>query len=326
MAKEAKQAKQAETASPDGKKPQTEEGAERRQKVAAIYVEAGEERLLQALDSPRQLQEVLVDFWFNHFNVFQGKGLDARAGRELRARGDPPQRARALPHDAGRDGQASGDAVLPGQLAVGRAGLPAAAPRRRRRRGQGQRPQRELRPRGDGAAHAGRGRRLHAAGRHRARAHPHRLDDAAAAAARGAASHGRAWTRAPAARATRSSASTPRATTTAPRPGWATACAPDGQMEGEFALDVLARHPATARHIAFKLARRFVADEPSPALVDRLAQALPRHRRRPARRDAGAGRQPRVPRPAAGQVQDAVPVRAVVGARHRHRHHQRASR
>jgi uncharacterized protein (DUF1800 family) len=48
--------------------------------------------------------------------------------------------------------------------------------------------------------------------------------------------------------------------------------APGGQAEGEFALDVLARHPATARHIAFKLACRFVADAPPPALADRLAR------------------------------------------------------
>ena len=48
--------------------------------------------------------------------------------------------------------------------------------------------------------------------------------------------------------------------------------APDGQLEGEFALDVLAKHPSTARHIAFKLARRFVADDPPPALVERLAR------------------------------------------------------
>jgi uncharacterized protein (DUF1800 family) len=33
----------------------------------------------------------------------------------------------------------------------------------------------------------------------------------------------------------------------------------------------LARHPATAKHIAAKLARHFIADEPPPALVDRLA-------------------------------------------------------
>ena len=76
MAKEAKQAKLAETASPDGKKPPTEEDGARRRQIAALYVEAGQERLLQALSSPRQLEEVLVDFWFNHFNVYQGKGLD----------------------------------------------------------------------------------------------------------------------------------------------------------------------------------------------------------------------------------------------------------
>jgi uncharacterized protein (DUF1800 family) len=34
----------------------------------------------------------------------------------------------------------------------------------------------------------------------------------------------------------------------------------------------LARHPATATHIATKLARHFVADDPPPALVARLAQ------------------------------------------------------
>ena len=39
-------------------------------------------------------------------------------------------------------------------------------------------------------------------------------------------------------------------------------------------LHMLARHPATATHLATKLARHFVADEPSPALVDRLAQAF----------------------------------------------------
>lgn len=32
-------------------------------------------RLLRATESDRQLQESLVDFWFNHFNVFSGKGL-----------------------------------------------------------------------------------------------------------------------------------------------------------------------------------------------------------------------------------------------------------
>jgi len=35
-----------------------------------------EGKLLRALYSDRQLQEVLTDFWFNHFNIFLGKGAD----------------------------------------------------------------------------------------------------------------------------------------------------------------------------------------------------------------------------------------------------------
>ena len=37
-------------------------------------------------------------------------------------------------------------------------------------------------------------------------------------------------------------------------------------------LSTLARHPATAKHIATKLVRHFIADDPPPALVDRLAK------------------------------------------------------
>jgi uncharacterized protein (DUF1800 family) len=41
-----------------------------------VLAELGEQRLLRAVYSERQLKEVLVDFWFNHFNVFAGKGPD----------------------------------------------------------------------------------------------------------------------------------------------------------------------------------------------------------------------------------------------------------
>jgi len=44
-----------------------------------------------------------------------------------------------------------------------------------------------------------------------------------------------------------------------------------GQAEGEHALDVLAAHPATARHLAYKFAQAFVADEPPVSLVTKLA-------------------------------------------------------
>jgi uncharacterized protein (DUF1800 family) len=47
-----------------------------------------------------------------------------------------------------------------------------------------------------------------------------------------------------------------------------------GQEEGERLLDMLAAHPATAHHIAFQLAQRFVADEPPAALVDRATKVF----------------------------------------------------
>ena len=45
-----------------------------------------------------------------------------------------------------------------------------------------------------------------------------------------------------------------------------------GIEEGELAIRMLARHPSTARHIAFQLCQRLVSDEPPPALVDRVAK------------------------------------------------------
>lgn len=45
-----------------------------------------------------------------------------------------------------------------------------------------------------------------------------------------------------------------------------------GEAEGERALDLLARHPATARRVATVLARHFVADQPPPALTEALAK------------------------------------------------------
>jgi uncharacterized protein (DUF1800 family) len=47
-----------------------------------------------------------------------------------------------------------------------------------------------------------------------------------------------------------------------------------GEQEGIRALTLLALHPSTARHIATKFARHFVADAPPPALVARLAASF----------------------------------------------------
>ena len=47
-----------------------------------------------------------------------------------------------------------------------------------------------------------------------------------------------------------------------------------GQVEGERLLLFLSRHRATARHIAEKMAARFVQDDPPKQLVDRLAKVF----------------------------------------------------
>jgi uncharacterized protein (DUF1800 family) len=47
-----------------------------------------------------------------------------------------------------------------------------------------------------------------------------------------------------------------------------------GIEQGKAVLHDLAHHPATAKHVAAKLARHFIADEPAPALVESLAQTF----------------------------------------------------
>ena len=45
-----------------------------------------------------------------------------------------------------------------------------------------------------------------------------------------------------------------------------------GVQEGEEVLDLLAEHPSTSKFLATKLVRRFVADDPPPALVSKVAE------------------------------------------------------
>ena len=268
--KEAKEARQAETASPDGAKPKTEQAGERRRMVAAIALESGEERLLQALNSPRQLQEVLVDFWFNHFNVFQGKGLD-------RVLVESYEREAIRPNVLGRFRTMLGATAkhpamlfyLDNWLSV----APGYQPRRR--------------PGAGGAAKASGLNENYA----RELMELHTLGVDGGYTQQDVTELARiltGWTMRPQQPRRRRFASgmdntagghgdsifafDPTRHDNGGKTWLGHAVAPGGQMEGEFALDVLARHPATARHVAFKLARRFVADEPSPALVDRLAQ------------------------------------------------------
>jgi uncharacterized protein (DUF1800 family) len=44
---------------------------------ARIVEELAMAKMSRAIYSDRQLQQVMDDFWFNHFNVFAGKGKTA---------------------------------------------------------------------------------------------------------------------------------------------------------------------------------------------------------------------------------------------------------
>jgi uncharacterized protein (DUF1800 family) len=49
---------------------------------------------------------------------------------------------------------------------------------------------------------------------------------------------------------------------------------PEGFAGSEAALELIAEHPATHRHLATKLVRHYVADVPPPQCVDRIATVL----------------------------------------------------
>lgn len=57
-------------------KPTLDDIKAQQQRANLVFREAAEARILRAVLSRRQLQQVMVNFWFNHFNVFAGEGLE----------------------------------------------------------------------------------------------------------------------------------------------------------------------------------------------------------------------------------------------------------
>ena len=60
----------------DGQKPIAAINKLQQQQARQVTNQAIEARLWRSIYSDRQLQEVMVDFWYNHFNVYAEKGLD----------------------------------------------------------------------------------------------------------------------------------------------------------------------------------------------------------------------------------------------------------
>jgi uncharacterized protein (DUF1800 family) len=224
-------------------------------------------KVVRAVYSERQLEEILTDFWFNHFNVFAGKGRTALYLADY-------ERAAIRPHVLGRfrdllgatakspamlfylDNWLSADPAAAQKLAARRRAFQpgtAAAAAVQRRRGLNENYGREL-------------LELHTLGVDGGYTQQDIIEVARAFTG---------WT----------------VTQMADRPAdgrfrFAAALHDTGEKvvlghrieagggigDGEQVLDIVAAHPATARHVARRLAERFVSDTPPEALVARVAR------------------------------------------------------
>jgi uncharacterized protein (DUF1800 family) len=237
-----------------------------RQRARIITEEGVRARLVRAIDGPSQLQEVMTDFWFNHFNVFAGKGLDYlwTVSYEQEA---------IRPHTMGRFRDLLGATTrhpamlfyLDNWLNTG----PDTPGARKRFQGINENYAREV-------------MELHTLGVNGGYTQRDVIELARIFTGWGLVKRGapgfrpRQWMRMGAAYFEG-----------AYRSGFyfdgdrhdfgdklflGHRIKGTGEAEGEAALDILARHPATAHHLSSQLAQYFVADQPPPLLIDRLSR------------------------------------------------------
>ena len=251
-----------------------ENGLQRPQRIVA---ELQASRILRAVYSERQLQEVMVDFWTNHFNVFAGKGADrwllpsydrdvirpnalSKFSTLLQATAQSPAMLFYLDNfqSVSPNANRGGGRLRPQQPQRQRRGINENYARELMELhtlgvdgGYTQKDVQEVarcftgwtifQPRGGGAAVNA---MLGEAGRRNAGTFffNARVHDDGEKAVLG---H------------------------KIPAGG--------GIKDGLMVLDILAHHPSTAKFIATKLVRHFVADNPPPALIDRVAAAFTRN-------------------------------------------------
>jgi uncharacterized protein (DUF1800 family) len=249
-----------------------ENGLQRPQRIIA---ELQASRILRAVYSERQLQEVMVDFWTNHFNVFFGKGAD----RWLLPAYD---RDTIRPHALSKFSTLLQATAQSPAMLFYLDNFQSVSPDAR------QRPRAQQQRRGINENYARELMELHTLGvdggytqkdvQEVARCFTGwtifqpRGGGAAVNAILGEAGRNRTE---------RGSAGSLRAGTFF----FNTRTHDDGEKivlgqkipsgggikDGLAVLDILSRHPSTAKFIATKLVRHFVADDPPPALVDRVA-------------------------------------------------------
>ncbi len=231
-----------------------------RQVIGRIAENTAEARLARAIESPRQLEEVMVDFWFNHFNVYANKGLD-------RALVSSYERDAIRPNVFGNFRTLLGaTAKHPAMLYYLDNWMSTAA---------GYEPRRGKR----GAALPAKVKQSSGLNENYARElmELHTLGVDGGYTQRDVTELARmltGWTfnQRDLMRNDRGFTFNEAAHDRGRKVWLGREVTERGQREGEMALDVLALHPSTAHHLSYKLAQYFVNDNPPEALVNRMAQ------------------------------------------------------
>jgi uncharacterized protein (DUF1800 family) len=244
---------------------------------AAVLSELVQAKLLRAVYSDRQLEQVMTDFWFNHFNVFVGKGPE-------RVLLTSYEQNVIRPHALGKFedllvATAKSPAMLfyldnwmsVGPNSVQAQGMPARAnrpygPYGRPRRFPQQQNQNAQRRKNNGL-NENYGREL---------LELHTLSVNGGYSQRDVTEVAKVFTGWTIEKPFEGMGFKyePRMHEPGPKFVLGHRIKPKGEDEGKEVLHLLATSPQTAHFISLKLAQRFVADDPPPALVDRMAKTF----------------------------------------------------
>jgi uncharacterized protein (DUF1800 family) len=256
-----------------------------------VVAELQSAKIVRAVYSERQLDEVLVDFWMNHFNVFANKGperfLIAEYEREvirprawgrfedlLLATAQSPAMLFYLdnwlsvdPEAAARMRQGGGAALggARGRRRVRPGGGTVAPGTDRRRSPDSQPPQGQGRRRGLNENYAREIMELHTLGVDGGYTQKDVTEVARSLTG---------WTIQGLRQGEPRFAFDRRVHDAGPKVVLGQKIQASGEAAGKEVIHLLATHPSTARFISYKLARRFVADEPPAALVSRAAEVF----------------------------------------------------
>ena len=231
-----------------------------RQKSRRIVGDLVAQRILRAADSNRQLNEVMVDFWFNHFNVFAGKGVDRFLLTSY-------ERDTIRPHVWGKfEDLLMATAKSPAMLFYLDNARSVADPAHRNPRVEAMLERRRPEMAKKGGLNENYAREI---------MELHTLGVDGGYTQKDVTELARVFTGWSIDQRTGSFIFRPALHDTGAKMVFGVNFPPGGGIEeGERMIHILAHSPATAHHIALELCQRLVADDPPNALVDRVAKTF----------------------------------------------------